>query len=64
MHFIGALSLAAYQSAPSAIIATFDYFYMIFATLFGSLVFSEMPDPPIIVGMLMIAGAGLVVARA
>jgi drug/metabolite transporter (DMT)-like permease len=52
---------AAYQSAPSVIIATFDYCYLIFATLLGILFFDEVPDLQTIVGMLMIAGAGLLI---
>lgn len=35
---------AAYQSAPSVIIATFDYCYLIFATALGFVLFSEVPD--------------------
>jgi drug/metabolite transporter (DMT)-like permease len=54
---------AAYQSAPSVIIATFDYNYLIFATLLGFIVFSEVPDRQTIIGILMIAGAGLMVVR-
>ena len=53
----------AYQSAPSVIIATFDYCYLIFATMFGFLFFSEIPDLQTIFGILMIAGAGLLVVR-
>ena len=51
----------AYQSAPPTIIATFDYAYLLFAALFGFLFFAEIPDTPTIIGMLMIATAGLVV---
>ena len=54
---------AAYQSAPSTIIATFDYFYLIFATLFGFLLFSEVPDRMDVLGMILIVLAGVVVAR-
>jgi drug/metabolite transporter (DMT)-like permease len=54
---------AAYQSAPSVIIATFDYNYLIFATLLGFILFSEVPDRQTIIGILMIAGAGLMVIR-
>lgn len=35
---------ASYQSAPSVIIATFDYCYLIFAILLGFLLISEIPD--------------------
>lgn len=54
---------AAYQSAPSVIIATFDYNYLIFATILGFILFSEIPDRQTIIGILMIAGAGLMVLR-
>lgn len=52
---------AAYQSAPSVIIATFDYCYLIFATAFGFVFFSEVPDVQTVIGMLLIAGAGILV---
>jgi drug/metabolite transporter (DMT)-like permease len=54
---------AAYQSAPSIIIATFDYTYLIFATLLGAVLFSEIPDLQTVLGIVVIAGAGLIVAR-
>jgi drug/metabolite transporter (DMT)-like permease len=54
---------AAYQSAPSVIIATFDYTYLIFATVLGVVLFSEIPDTQTVMGIIMIAGAGLIVAR-
>lgn len=34
----------AYQSGPPAIIATFDYTYLVFAALWGLVIFSEVPD--------------------
>ena len=54
---------AAYQSAPPFIIATFDYNYLVFMTVFGLLFFAEIPDPTTVAGMLMIVGAGLLVVR-
>ncbi len=54
---------AAYQSAPPFIIATFDYNYLIFMTAFGFLLFSEVPDLQTVLGMCMIVGAGMAVAR-
>jgi len=54
---------AAYQSAPSVIIATFDYTYLIFATLLSIVVFGNIPDLQTIIGIAMIAGAGPIVAR-
>jgi len=49
----------AYQSAPPAIIATFDYTYLVFAAFWSLALFSEPPDMSTLVGMVLIAGAGL-----
>ena len=51
----------AYQCAPPAVIATFEYSYLAFAAVWSFLLFADVPDPPTIAGMLLIAGAGLVV---
>ncbi|TQV82222.1 DMT family transporter [Denitrobaculum tricleocarpae] len=61
---IGLGLAAAYRVAPPAVIASFDYSYLIFATLFGILLFSERPELSTLVGMGMIAGAGLLSYRA
>ena len=53
----------AYQIAPPAIIATFDYSYLLFAVMFGFLFFGEIPDVATIIGMIMIAVAGFIVGR-
>ncbi len=49
----------AYQCAPSAIIAAFDYTYLVFAALFSLVIFSAPLDALTILGMCLIAGAGL-----
>jgi drug/metabolite transporter (DMT)-like permease len=54
---------AAYQAAPSAIIVTFDYNYLIFMTLFGFAFFDETPNILTVAGMALIAGAGMTVMR-
>jgi drug/metabolite transporter (DMT)-like permease len=54
---------AAYQAAPPVTVATFDYSYLIFATIWGYAIFSQVPDPPTILGMMLIAGGGLLVIR-
>ena len=51
----------AYQSGPSAIVGTFDYSYLAFASLWGVLFFSERLDAPIATGILLIVAAGLLV---
>jgi drug/metabolite transporter (DMT)-like permease len=61
---LGSLFVAiAYQNAPSSVVATFDYSYLAFAALWGLLVFSEVPDALTILGMVMIAGAGMIAIR-
>lgn len=54
----------AYQSGPAAVIGTFDYAYLVFAVLWGLVIFSDMPDGATVTGMILIAAAGsLVVGR-
>ncbi|MDN7131096.1 DMT family transporter [Halomonas sp. MC140] len=53
----------AYQIAPLALIGTFDYAYLIFASAWGYLLFNEIPDAMTWLGMSMILTAGLVVLR-
>jgi drug/metabolite transporter (DMT)-like permease len=53
----------AYQSAPPAVIATFDYSYLLFAAFWSYAIFSQPPDGATIAGMVMIAGAGFLVVR-
>ncbi len=54
----------AYQSGPPAIIATFDYTYLIFAAFWSLVMFADVPDIATAAGMLLIAAAGIVsVAR-
>lgn len=60
---IGVGLAAAYQSARPVIIATFDYSYLIFSTIFGFVLFAETPDLITVIGMGLIAGAGLIVVR-
>lgn len=56
---IGLSLAAAYKMAPPAVIASFDYSYLIFATFFGMLLFAERPELSTLLGMGMIASAGL-----
>ncbi len=61
---VGSLGAAiAYQAAPSSIVATFDYAYLAFATLWGLLVFAEIPDALTLLGIVMIATAGILAVR-
>ena len=58
---IGVGLAAAYQVAPPTVVATFDFSYLLFATLLGYALFSEIPDQLTVAGMVLIAGAGLIV---
>lgn len=51
----------AYQSAPAAIIGTFDYAYLPFAVLWGFVIFADIPDGATVAGMFLIAAAGVLV---
>jgi drug/metabolite transporter (DMT)-like permease len=49
----------AYQCAPPAVIAAFDYSYLVFAALWSLAIFAEAPSMTTLSGMALIAGAGL-----
>jgi len=52
----------AYQIAPAALIGTFDYTYVVFAVVWGYVLFAERPDGLAVVGLLLIGAAGVLVA--
>lgn len=58
---IGLGLAAAYQTAPPVIIATFDYSYLIFATIWDYTIFFKAPDAYTISGMLLISAAGFLI---
>ena len=51
----------AYQSPQPQVVATFDYTFLIFAAFWGYVFFGEIPDLWTVLGMTLIAGAGLMV---
>ena len=53
----------AYQSGPPAVIATFDYSYLVFAAFWSFVIFAELPDAATVVGMVLITGAGMLALR-
>jgi drug/metabolite transporter (DMT)-like permease len=53
----------AYQSAAPSIVGTFDNAYLVFAALWGFVLFAETPDTATVSGMILIAVAGILVAR-
>ncbi|MEM9043166.1 MAG: DMT family transporter [Pseudomonadota bacterium] len=52
----------AYQSAEASWLAPFDYSYLIFATLWGWILFTDLPDLWMGLGMTLIAVAGIFTA--
>jgi drug/metabolite transporter (DMT)-like permease len=55
------LIIRSFSTGEAAMLAPFSYTGLIFATLWGVLLFSELPDIWTIAGALVIAGAGLYV---
>ncbi len=61
---IGSIFAAiAYQSAASSTVATFDYSYLAFSVMWGLIFFAEIPDTLTIIGIVMIATAGIIAVR-
>ncbi|MDH3469302.1 MAG: DMT family transporter [Gammaproteobacteria bacterium] len=58
---VGSVSAAfAYQKAPSSIVAIFDFAYVAFAVIWGFLLFSEVPQPLVAMGIVAIVIAGII----
>ena len=53
--------IRAFTAAPAATISPFNYLNLIWATLFGFLVFGDLPDLWTVLGACVIAGSGLYV---
>lgn len=53
--------IKAFSSAPASIIAPFGYAGLLFATLFGVIIFKEVPDLMTMFGAMTIVSAGLYV---
>lgn len=61
---VGMLLFAqAYRLSKAVVLAPFDYTAMLWAVLFGFLIWGELPTPMAVVGMAIIAGTGLYLMR-
>ncbi|MBO9467959.1 DMT family transporter [Tropicibacter sp. R15_0] len=60
---VGMMLARAYQIAPPATVATFEYSYLLFVAGWDIAVFGLVPSPLSVVGMAMIIGAGMLVMR-
>lgn len=49
----------ATRSAPAVVVAPFQYSQMIWAVLFGALLFGDQPTPMLFAGMALVVGSGL-----
>ena len=58
------LLIRAFRHAPASTLSTFQYTQLIWATLFGWGFYHQLPDALAILGMLIVAGSGLMVALA
>ena len=53
---------AGYRFAPAGIVSTVGYLAVVFATLFGALFFSHLPDALSVVGAALIAGSCVLIS--
>ena len=61
--FIGQLFLTkSYQYAPAATVSPFNYSGLIWAVIFGYLLWDEQPTPPIFLGATIVMAAGVYLA--
>jgi drug/metabolite transporter (DMT)-like permease len=49
----------AFRRAPPAVVAPFEYTGMVWASLFGWMVFGDLPTVPVLAGAMVIIGSGL-----
>jgi drug/metabolite transporter (DMT)-like permease len=55
--------IKAFQFAPAATVTPFGYSNLIWAVLFGYLIFGDLPDGWTVSGALVIAGSDLYIAH-
>lgn len=51
----------SYRHAPASVVAPFDYTAMIFALLWGYFLFSDVPSQLVLIGAMIVSGAGIFV---
>ena len=57
------LLINAYWSAPASVVAPFEYTYIIWAVFFGYLVWSEIPEPTTIIGVVLLIASSACIFR-
>jgi drug/metabolite transporter (DMT)-like permease len=53
--------IAAYRRSPAALVAPFQYSQMLWAILLGALLWSDFPEPVMLLGAVIVVGSGLFV---
>ena len=53
------LLIAAFLAAPASLVAPFTYLQMIWATLYGYVIFGQLPDHLSAIGMAVIVASGV-----
>jgi drug/metabolite transporter (DMT)-like permease len=48
-----------YRYAPAAVIAPFDYFSLLWATILGWVIWRDVPDPHVWLGSFILIASGL-----
>jgi drug/metabolite transporter (DMT)-like permease len=51
--------IAAYRRSPAALVAPFQYTQMLWAIILGALIWSDLPEPIMLVGASIVAASGL-----
>ncbi len=63
LNLFGNLFLSrAYQTADSSLLAPLDFTYLLLVAIWGRVLFASWPTPLAILGMAMIAAAGMITA--
>ena len=57
------LLVVAFRNAPAAVVAPFDYSALIWASVFGWILWREAPEPAVWIGAVIVATAGVYITR-
>ena len=57
------LLVLAYRNAPAAVVAPFEYAKLIWASVFGWMLWQESPEPAVWIGAAIVAAAGIYITR-
>jgi len=61
---VGSVGAAlAYQKGPAALVSIFDFSYVGFAVVWGYVLFAEVPEKLVTLGILLIVAAGIIASR-